>query len=187
MNKIPAPFFRYLVWAILAVIFFFGCTPKYTPEKAIADVNKANDKQPQAVSELVRKIYPCITVKADTTFNIKDSLIYIDCPDLPLIVHEPGTTDTVINYVTKTNTVRVPVHIQLPAQTITKYIEDSAKIKSLSIEMAKRDKLIEHQKTMLENMTAKRDGWRKWFWWLLLAFIISTGLHFVKLKIPFIH
>lgn len=50
----------------LVIASIAGCTPKYTPEQAINDVNKANIKQPAAVASYVRQLYPCITVATTT-------------------------------------------------------------------------------------------------------------------------
>ena len=37
-----------------------------------------------------------------------------------------------------------------------------------------------------DELKAKVKEKNKWLLWLLIGFIISTGLHFVKLKIPFL-
>lgn len=61
-------------WLLIIVILLvavtagglLSCTPRYTPEQAVNDVNKANIKQPAAVASYVRQLYPCITVATTT-------------------------------------------------------------------------------------------------------------------------
>lgn len=171
-----------IILVLLAVIFFCSCTPKYTEQAAIQGVNKANDNYPAPVANWLRGKYPCITKASDTTVLTKDSVVYLECPDLPVIVHEPGTTDTVY----KTNTVKVPFHLPVQVQRITTYIEDSAKIKSmaeiintLSKKSEEQQAKIETLKQDLDTMKGKRDYWRIRFF--ILAGIFGAAI-FLRIK-----
>lgn len=171
-----------IILVLLAVIYLCSCTPKYTEQAAIQGVNKANDNYPAPVANWLRGKYPCITKASDTTVLTKDSIVYLECPDLPLIVHEPGTTDTVY----KTNTVKVPFHLPVQVQRITTYIEDSAKIKSmseiintLSKKSDEQQAKIETLKQDLDTMKGKRDYWRIRFF--ILAGIFGAAI-FLRIK-----
>lgn len=112
----------------LMVILFSSC---YTEKKATEQVNKADSKFPQVVAKLARDKYPCTELlKNDTAVIFQDSIIYLECPDTSLIF-ESIKFDTAYKVVTKT--VRVPVTVRIPSQVITKYFEDSAKLKLCSI------------------------------------------------------
>ena len=162
---------RILIAISAAILLLLSCSPKYNAEKAIADVDKANGKYPAPVAEWLRKQYPCITRASDTVVLSRDSIVYIDCPDLPQIVHEPGSTDTV--YKVQTKTVRVPVHLPIQTQYITTYIEDSAKIKAITVaynELQAKYTLRDAQATGYEEQRNKLR------WILFIIIGIAIGL-----------
>ena len=98
-------------------------------------------------------------------------------------MHEPGSTDTV--YQTQTRTVRVPVTLPVQVQTITKYIEDSAKIKVMAEEIGARKISESKLQQKYDDTASNRDWYRKWFFILLGIVALYVGLR-VFTKIPFI-
>jgi hypothetical protein len=52
----------FVILLILAAIFF-GCNKKYTPEKAIAAIEKADYKQPIPTAKWFANKYPCVPLK----------------------------------------------------------------------------------------------------------------------------
>lgn len=173
-----------IILVLLAVVFICSCTPKYTEQAAIEGVNKANDNYPAPVASWLRGKYPCIIKASDTTTLTKDSIVYLQCPDLPLIVHEPGTTDTVY----KTNTVKVPFHLPVQVQRITTYIEDSAKIKVMFSHIAELDDTLDKYEKDIKAiandymvMKGKRDYWRIRFFILAGAFGLAILLRIKRI------
>ncbi len=156
-----------LVLALLVVLF--SC------QTARQLIDKAEKKDPAAVAEYTRDKYPCTDLlKNDTAIIYQDTTIYVDCPDTT----SPGNLylmriDTLNQIVTKT--IRVPVTIKLPGTVITKWYEDSAKLKLNALALTKSAERIADLEKQLVSMTASRAWYRKWFW---IFVFIAGGLTF---------
>ena len=174
--------YRLIIAILAAVALMASCAPKYTPDKAIASVDKANSHFPTPVAEWTRKHYPCITKASDTVVLSRDSIIYVDCPDLPQIVHEAGTTDTVYS----TKTIRVPVHLPVQTQYITKYIEDSAKIKVMQAAIDGLNAELTATKNQLDTKTKQADEYRqernklRWILFVIIGIVIGLTVYKVS-------
>ena len=109
-----------LIMIMMALIGMVSCS-KYTLPIAEQQVNKAYLTYTPMVATKTRAWFPCIDKKVDTVITQKDSLIYIDCPDISNgTAADYAGVDTVYKTVTKVTpgkTVRVPVY--LPVKTIT--------------------------------------------------------------------
>jgi len=170
------------ILTIITIVCLFSCS-RYTEPTAIKQTTKANDKYPESIAKLVRGWYPCTITEINTVIEKRDSIVYIDCPDLPVIVHEPNDTIYLTHaanntaYSPQIKTVRVPVHLPIEIRYITKWVEDSAKIFILT----KENKQLYDKNVQLSDrvgqMTDKRDYWRVRFFILLslvaLYFIIK--------------
>lgn len=167
------------------LLLLFGSCSRYTPTKAVEQINKANNTYPGTVAELTRKWYPCITRSSDTVVLTKDSVIYIECPDLPEVI-DGGRVDTFIIENVKTKTVRVPVTIPVRTQVVTKYIEDSAKIKVLTAAYDGAVKLLEKEKEKYAEMKQARNKWRKWCLITWGIIVLAIFLRIALPKIPFL-
>lgn len=177
-NKI---LFIYIL--ILGCVLLFSCQP-YPVSKAIMQVNKANDTYPATVAEMTRKWYPCITTKSDTTVLVKDSVIYIECPEItPIPASDYVGTDTVI----QVKTVRVPVNLPVRYVTIKEKIEDSAKIKVMQAELDSTKEKVrlytdKYDKKVREYLDEKdkrqRNGWQRN--WLILIIAAYVTLRVLK-------
>lgn len=174
-----------IVFSCIILIIALSSCSKYTQEKAITDVNKANDKYPAPVADWLRGKYPCITKASDTVLLTKDSVIYIECPDLPDVVHvvDPNIPDTVV----RTKIIKVPVTLPIRTQLITKYIEDSAKIKVLTEEVRLYTDKYNEKVRLYIDLKESRNKWRKWCLITWGVIILYFGLRIAIPKIPFLN
>jgi len=161
-----------LIVSILAMLLTFAnsCT---TSKNAAKKAEKIMDKYPEKVLPILRKKAPCITVKYDTTFTSIDTVINIDCPEIDTPKY---FTDTVIRDVKKT--IKVPYRVTLPAKIITKYIEDSAKIKELTLKLDReifdKEEALKREKETTAKLNKVRKT-RNWLWLILImSAIIAT-------------
>lgn len=152
----------------LLILILSGC---YTAKKAEQQVNKADSKYPEIVAKLARDKYPCTDIlKPDTAVIWKDTTIYIDCPD------SITTTDFgIVRYDTINNIriIKVPVTLPVRIQTITKWFEDSAKLKLAAIEQTKLKNENAELTTTVKNQTKKIANKNKELWiWRAIAFAL---------------
>jgi hypothetical protein len=167
-----------IVLVLLLILSFLFLSSCYTPHKAEKQIDKAYIYYAGKVADKARQWFPCVIKSSDTVYSTKDSVVMVNCPELPDVINMVGTTDTVINTVVKYKTVQVPVTLPIRYQVITKTIEDSGKIKVIADENAK----LVAKNDKLEDKIDKRN---KWLLWLLIGFIVSTAGHFIKFKLPF--
>jgi len=171
---------------IILLLLLTGC---YTAKKAEQQVNKANDHYPGVVAKLARDKYPCTNLlRPDTTILYRDTLVYIDCPDSIPATFEVVRRDTINNVVTKT--VRVPVNLPIRERIITKWYEDSAKLKLAAIE---KDSIIKAYNVIVNRLQAdtarmqarittlqaqsKRRGMENWIWRAIaITLIVWQGI-----------
>ncbi len=143
-------------------------------------MDKAEKKNPAIVAEYARDKYPCTDLlKPDTAILYRDTTVYIDCPDSIPATFETVRVDTVNNTVVKT--VRVPVTLPIRTQIITKYYEDSAKLKlaGLQIQELQADTTrLQASNKILSGRLATRT---KIMWWLIALCIGLTVWNFRKL------
>jgi len=160
---------KYLLLILILIPELTGC---YTQKKATEQVEKANDKFPAIVAKLSRDKYPCTDLlKPDTTIIYEDSIILveIECPDVPTEVIRVDTVNNVI-----TRTVRVPVNMPVQIRTVTKWYEDSAKLKlfTLQVESLQADTASLRQETV--KLSGKVSSRNKWLLWLIIICVCET-------------
>lgn len=168
----------------LLIMSFSRCK---TAQELIA---KAEKKDPAAIAEYARDKYPCTEILlGDTTTIYEDSLVFIDCPDSN---YTPGDyanvhRDTLL-LPGQVRTVRVPVKISVPGQVITRWYEDSAKLKIAAVQnsacIKERDSLQAENKTLQRKAT--NSGIENWIWRILAAvfafFWIKGKLTTIKIQ-----
>lgn len=162
---------------LFILMLFASC---YTPNKAIKDARKALDKHPAHVLPIFRNAFPCIVTASDTIYQVHDTIIEIPCPTD--VIHETKV-DTIKGIIVQTKIVKVPVRVQLPGRIITKYIEDSSKLKELGLQINEyKQALLEKDKRIekLENKIARRN---KIIWLFLILLIFSILLNVAKYRI----
>lgn len=176
---------RTLIQLILIGIVIM-CFPRcYTADKAQQQVNKADSKFPDIVAKLARDKYPCKDLlKNDTAVIFKDTTIYIDCPDNSVTQTNPFEvvrTDTINKVITKT--VRVPVTLPVRTAYITKWYEDSAKIKLYVSALNKANTENEKLKETVVKQDKKIANKNKenWIWRIIaLALLVWQGIKLWK-------
>lgn len=171
----PVSMFMLAVLAFLMVLLFSGCSTA----KELLD--KAEKKDPAIVAKYARDKFPCTDLlKPDTLTVYQDSLVYIDCPS-------EGTD--IITFVDTLNTrvpgktIRVPVNIPVRTQIVTKWYEDSAKLRLAAIDRDACNKINQKLTADNEKLAGKVKTRTKYLWWLLALCIGLTVWTFRKLFI----
>lgn len=163
---------KYLCFALL----ISGCS-KYTPEKALREMNKANDLQPKVVSDYVGEHFPCNT-KTDSVIKVDTMYQYIEvsCPPTDTIQSNDTIYLDKVKNVVKTNVVRKIVGIPSKSVIITKYVQDSAKLKSLYLTISQ---------TQQENKDCanKQEKKSEWIKWLIICLCASIILNIIQLRL----
>ena len=156
--------------ALLIIAWFSSCS---TAKELI---DKAEKKDPAAVAAYTRDKYPCKDLlKPDTAIIWKDSVIYIECPantntnEFEVV---RTITDTVNKVIVKT--VRVPVNMPVRTQVITKWYEDSAKLKINAVQISRLQTdtaQLRSERDRYYTKAAKR-GKENWIWRIIASFFI---------------
>jgi len=143
---------------LLLILILTGCSTA----KELLD--KAEKKDPAIVAKYARDKYPCTDLlKPDTAVIWKDSTVYIDCPEVTT-TFETVRFDTINNVVTKI--VKVPVNMPVRTQTITKWYEDSAKLKILNVEATACQESVKKLQAANDKQAIKisRKSKENWIW-----------------------
>jgi hypothetical protein len=162
---------------LIPLLFLVSC---YSPQKAVKQSYKAITKRPTAVLPLFRSLFPCIETSSDTVYQVKDSVIIVKCPDPSVIEH--FKTDTITNEIEYTKYIGVPVKVKLPSKTITIKVQDSAKIKELTLVINGYEKAIQGQAEDIQKLEKKVSKRNKFILWLLVALLLSGILNFILIK-----
>lgn len=152
---------------LLILLILAGCSSA----KELMD--KAEKKDPAIVAKYARDKYPCTDLlKPDTAIIYQDSVVYIDCPE-NTTMFETVRTDTVNNVITKI--VRVPVNMPVQVKTITKWYEDSAKLKIASERAMVYEKSIQKLQTSCDKLEGKvaRKSKENWIWRIIALVLIG--------------
>jgi hypothetical protein len=165
MNKI-----KFIIFAATLA----GCS-KYTTDEAIKQLNKANDLQPKTTANFVKERFPC-NPRTDTIINTQTDYKYMEviCPPKDSIVEDTIYLDKIVN---KTNYKTITKVVGVPTKTITvtKYITDSAKLKSINIEYTQTI-------AELKNCAGKNEKKSEWIKWLIICLGISIILNILQLR-----
>jgi hypothetical protein len=163
--------FLLFLFALLALVGCMFLLASCSTAKELLD--KAEKKDPAIVAEYARDKYPCTELlKTDTAIIYKDSTIWIECPDSIPAQYETVRYDTVNNVITKL--VKVPVTIRTPERIVTRWFEDSAKLKINAIEINKlqadNSKMADHIVDL--NKKVSHRGKENWIWRIIASFFI---------------
>lgn len=150
-----------------------GC---YSPHKALKELNKANDLQPKVVADYVGEHFPC-KIKTDSIVKTDTLYQYVDvvCPSLDSLKGDDTIYLDKIKVVNKTKIVRQVIGIPSKSITITKYYEDSAKIKSLTIANSQTQESL----TKCQGEKEKKSEWIKW---LIICLCLSVILNIIQIR-----
>ena len=170
----------FLFVVIIFLTLLTSCS-KYTELTATKDVNRAYVNHPKVVAKIARDAFPCIEKKNDTLINYRDSLVYIECPEISTATPiDYLGTDTVV--ITKSKTVRVPIYMPIKTVTVTKFIEDSAKIMQLNSGLLEAINETAKQKDYGESLEAKIKSKNKYILYFLIAFLLSLLVNYLQFK-----
>lgn len=152
---------------LIIIILLAGCSTA----KELLD--KAEKKDPAIVAQYARDKYPCTDLlKPDTAIIYQDSLIYIDCPETPTNTFEVVRYDTVNNVITKV--VKVPVNMPVQVKTITKWYEDSAKLKIYRLQVESLQADTASLNRQVAKYKGKLETRNKWLLWLIIVCACET-------------
>lgn len=159
----------------LALVFCLGSCSKYNPSDALRDLNKANDKQPMTTADFVSQKFPC-TTKSDTIVETQTDYKYISvvCPPSDTLANDTIYIDR-IKVVDKRSMTKRMIALPSKTVTITKYFEDSAKIKSLSLANSQAQQ-------ELKKCSEKRESSSQWIKWLIICLCISILLNLIQYR-----
>ena len=166
-----------ILLAIIVTAILAGCS---TAEKLL---NKAERKDPTIVAKLARDKYPCTDLlKNDTAIIWKDSIIYVECPD-NTNPFEIIKTDTINNVITRI--VKVPVKVQIPGKVVTRWYEDSAKLKINAEHIRDLTKKVSEQETEIVSLNKKVANKSKenWIWRAIALCLIAWQVWKIYRKI----
>ena len=173
-NKMKMKKINY--YLCLALVLCLGSCSKYNDQEALKQLAKANTLQPKTTADFVIEHFPCNT-KSDTIVQTKVDYKYIDvvCPP----IDSSSLSDTIyldkIKVVTKTSIIKRTIALPSKTITITKYVEDSAKIKSLSLANSQTQEEI-------KKCGDKKDKLADWNKWLIICLACSVLLNIIQLR-----
>ena len=136
-------------------------------------LDKAEKKDPAIVATYARDKYPCTELlKTDTAIIYKDSTVYIECPDSLPATFETVRFDTVNQVVTRV--VKVPVTIRTAEKIVTRWFEDSAKLKLYELQVNSLQTDTARLNKQVIKLSGKVAARNKWLLWLLIICICET-------------
>lgn len=174
----------FLVVVIIFLTLLTSCS-KYTLPIAEQQVTKAYLTYKPMVADKTRGWFPCIVKTNDTITTTKDSLIYIECPDVSTSTPSDylGTDTVYLNkIVTQNKVVKVPVYLPVKTVTVIQKIEDSAKIFSLNDALLNSVNETAKQKDYGEILEAKIKSKNKYILYFLIALLASLGVNYLQFK-----
>jgi hypothetical protein len=170
-NKMKMKKINYLC---LALALCLGSCSKYNDQDALKQLIKAEALKPKLTADFVMQHFPC-TEKIDTIVQTHTDYKYIDvvCPPAD------STADTIyldkIKVVTKNNVIKRTIALPSKTITITKYFEDSAKIKSLSLANSQTQ-------AELKKCGEKKDKSSSLNLWLIICLCCSIIINLIQLR-----
>ncbi len=189
-NSLPEYSFWLFIAAVVIMVFFCSCSPAKQAQKYY---DKAKGKSLVTVAENTRKDFPCTVTDSDTITTVTDSLVYIDCPEMPSNNREedytsPGsvksnppksgvliTANSPQIKWSNSTTYKVPVHLPVRTMYIRTTIEDSAKIYVLLKEQTQ-------QVQKLQKLEGKVNRRGKWNLYLIILLLASLFLNFIQFR-----
>ena len=159
---------------IIIILLFASCN---ATKQSAKHLNKAFKKDRVYVAKVTRDSFPCTDLlKTDTMLIVLDSTVYVDCPDYHIADSGKMAHDTIkFPYKETYKYIKVPVHLPVRTQIITKYFEDSAKVLISQKETAKAN-----DEAAKYKGKAQRRGNLNLY--LIIALLLSALLNFIQFK-----
>ena len=159
---------------IIIILLFASCN---ATKQSAKHLNKAFKKDRVYVAKVTRDSFPCTDLlKTDTMLIVLDSTVYVDCPDYHIADSGKMVYDTIkYPYKETYKYIKVPVHLPVRTQIITKYFEDSAKVL-----IAQKQVAIANDEAAKYKSKAARRGNLNLY--LIIALLLSALLNFIQFK-----
>lgn len=171
MITIQQPYNNKSLWVVILLLAIISVLASCSTAKELLD--KAEKKDPAIVATYARDKYPCTDLlKPDTATIWRDSTVYIECPDSIPATYETVRYDTVNNTITRV--VKVPVTIRTAGQVITRWYEDSAKLKLYRLQVEGLQSDTANYRKQMHKLTGKVSTRNKWLLWLLVVVVCET-------------
>ena len=158
---------------LVPIIFLLSCN---AAKKAERDANKLLKNHPEVVLPIFRGAFPCTTLKVDTIYNWHDTTLWVECPNATVDTLEKVTKETIYS------PVKVKKVISLQTMKLTEYIEDSAKIKALTIQITSLQTALSKSEAEAIKFKLRSRTYLVAFLILLIAFLISIFVNYIQAK-----
>ena len=162
---------KYLI-LLLTTMAIWSCNPS-------KKLDKLNAKHPELLAKFCRDTFPCVISKVDTFTSFDTNYVTINCSD-----YDSAFVDTIWLTHNKTQLIKGDAVLQVltKTNTITKYIRDSAQIKSCELELLvvnEKCKELTSQNVKLQNKVTAKN---RWLMWLIIAFLCAIIGNLIQLK-----
>lgn len=151
------------------LVVLLACNPTKQAQKLI-------EKNPDKTLPVFRAAFPCTEAKIDTIYNWHDTTIFIDC--IPIIdTVKVQTLQTVLS------PFKVKKVLSYRTATITKYIEDSSRLKSLKLQLSDAEYFKQKYLDEAEKYKTRANNVFILSLILLILLLISLFINFLKLRV----
>jgi len=144
-------------------------------------LDKLNAKHPELLANFCRDTFPCVTSKVETITSFDTNYIKVNCAEYN---YDSAFVDTIWLTHSKTQLIKGEAVLQVltKTNTITKYIRDSAQIRSCELELIainEKCKELTSQNVKLQNKVTAKN---RWITWLIIAFLCAIIGNLIQLK-----
>ena len=144
-------------------------------------LDKLNAKHPELLAKFCRDTFPCVTSKVETITSFDTNYVKINCAEYN---YDSAFVDTIWLTHSKTQLIKGDAVLQVltKTNTITKYIRDSAQIRSCELELItcnnKCNDLLQQNNKLQNKVTAKN----RLLMWLIIALLVTIIGNIIQLK-----
>lgn len=144
-------------------------------------LDKLNAKHPELLAKFCRDTFPCVTSKVETITSFDTNYVKINCAEYD---YDSAFIDTIWLTHSRTQLIEGETVLQVltKTNTITKYIRDSAQIRSCELELItcnNKCKDLVAQNTKLQNKVTSKN---RWIMWLIIALLCSILCNVILIK-----
>jgi hypothetical protein len=162
---------RYLILLLIAVT-----TWSCNPSRKLDNLNK---KYPELLANFCKDTFPCVTTKVDTLTKIEYDFVEVQCPG-----YELSKKDTIWLTKNKTQIIKGPAVVvtEYKTNTITKFIKDSAALKSCEYSIIELNKKLTESNDKNRKLENKVTTKNRWIMWLIIALLLTIMCNIIQLK-----
>jgi len=153
----------------LLIFVLLGCNPTKKAQKLI-------EKHPDKTLAVFRSAFPCTDGGIDTVYNWHDTTIFIDC--VPVI--DTINTESIKYILSPFKAKKI---LSYRTATITKYIEDSSRLKSLKLQLSDAEYFKQQYLDEAEKYKTRSNNFFVLSLILLCLLLLSIILNVLKLRV----